>query len=943
MALASAKSEREGFLRRLEEQAQQQEGEGQEAAPDEEDAEGKKGAGEEGGPTKAEAAEGGAGLKSPPEEIAEKSSPPESAKMVAVAAENLKSPPEDNMKPSSNGNDQHATPTGDQLLLDYLAKYCDPAAASPESWIGDVDASSLAFLKGLAGIREVPPVDPAGGSPLVGPPGATPLRITETNSGAEFTVPCAVFQEEPPIESMAGWPAGRYATIVVPLAAVPGESFPINCWGKAARVVCPADARAGQRIRFPLPKGWHRRAIHPAEYRGCHTAESYTDFTGIPMGTPEAKPLFYTQSNCSAGDDSAEFRVDGTVFQGDPAKEWEVTVPPFAVPGEPFLIKAMGREVSVVCPTDAREGQRIRFNLPADWCERPPEVPPFDPDARLKLGEGAPKSDGVKSEEASKPNEDKSGKPIDSTQTQPEDAKTTNEKETDNTSDTHNQSIEERMLSLIERQQRQMDEMQARLDALGGMVASVDQNVRYLKERQQFGQIQEWSHRRQHAPRAQIGGYRIMGGLFGGAGRPSHPGQAGQGGELYQSWLEEQQRQRQWECDMGYRRPPPEQPGVPEAVAYRPGGGQPPSVQANQPGPPVRQPRDQPPQPPRPNQQPAQLPPLRQPQPPAWPHMQQAPQPQAGARPVAHIQRQPVPAAAGQRPPNQGIFFPIFATLFSFLFSLPGRLRAVLLSSGPGRVYAHLRERAIEQQAFANVDLGSVLKLLVMLLIFAGRAGGRDDGRGRNNRRNNVREEAMDGMVAYAFSLLRTFIDFWNGHRVHTLVLASFVAFLIQVGLMSFFYQVLWVEREDLLRAYLGQDPPAAEEDVAGADAPATEGQAGANGGADQAPARPNNAAARGRPGRGPPAAAAAPHAGLIRRGPNNGGIIHDIQCLLLSFLLSLIPAWRPEDAAREPEARPEAAEQPATDPAPEEPDPQQGRAEQPADEAGEDGTDAAE
>ena len=35
----------------------------------------------------------------------------------------------------------------------------------------------------------------------------------------------------------------------------------------------------------------------------------------------------------------------------------------------------------------------------------------------------------------------------------------------------------------------------------------------------------------------------------------------------------------------------------------------------------------------------------------------------------------------------------------------------------------------------------------------------------------------------------------------------------------------------------------------------------------------------------------------MIRRGPNNGGFLHDVQCLILSFFLSLIPAWRPAAA----------------------------------------------
>ena len=87
-----------------------------------------------------------------------------------------------------------------------------------------------------------------------------------------------------------------------------------------------------------------------------------------------------------------------------------------------------------------------------------------------------------------------------------------------------------------------------------------------------------------------------------------------------------------------------------------------------------------------------------------------------------------------------GIFFPLFVMLFNFIVSLPRRVRALLLNTGPGRVYAHLREQAIERRAFANVDFGSIMKLVVMLLIFSGRVGGGGDSGGGGGRNNNNRQ-----------------------------------------------------------------------------------------------------------------------------------------------------------------------------------------------------------
>ena len=52
-----------------------------------------------------------------------------------------------------------------------------------------------------------------------------------------------------------------------------------------------------------------------------------------------------------------------------------------------------------------------------------------------------------------------------------------------------------------------------------------------------------------------------------------------------------------------------------------------------------------------------------------------------------------------------------------------------------------------------------------------------------------------------------------------------------------------------------------------------------------------------------------APLPALIRRGPNNGGVVHDVMCLILSFVMSLIPAWKPDEWA-DPEEEEEEEQQ---------------------------------
>ena len=167
--------------------------------------------------------------------------------------------------------------------------------------------------------------------------------------------------------------------------------------------------------------------------------------------------------------------------------------------------------------------------------------------------------------------------------------------------------------------------------------------------------------------------------------------------------------------------------------------------------------------------------------------------------------------------------------------------------------------------------------------------------------------------MAYIYTLLDSLIWWWRGHRVHTLVMASVIAFLFQVGLISFFYQVLWVEREALMNAYLGRDGDNVVEGGGGDGGVQQEGQGQQRVGAAVEGGDNNNDGANNNGGNGGLAgiiaganpALAVPQqqqqAGapaLIRRGPNNGGFFHDILCLILSFVMSLIPAWKPDEWA---------------------------------------------
>jgi hypothetical protein len=245
------------------------------------------------------------------------------------------------------------------------------------------------------------------------------------------------------------------------------------------------------------------------------------------------------------------------------------------------------------------------------------------------------------------------------------------------------------------------------------------------------------------------------------------------------------------------------------------------------------------------------------------------------------------------------------------------RFHNALRMTGMGRVCMHLYRRALDRGAlFANFDIAGLFKFLIMIFIFTGRVGGGgggggDEGQGGGGGGGGDAVQQVGGI----YWLLRYVQRIIHGHRVHALIFASLMGYLVQVGLMSFLYTVLWVERDDLWRVWLGENAAVGDE---------VEEQRHGNGREQPAPVVPvvedaagavnNNAvaaaAAAGEQRIGvlnnnnvnvPVAAAAEAVAplggGMIRRGPNNGGFLHDIQCLIVSFFLSLIPAWRPEEA----------------------------------------------
>ena len=120
---------------------------------------------------------------------------------------------------------------------------------------------------------------------------------------------------------------GRAAYMVaIPQRVRGGQQFPVTIAGQQLMVTCPPNARPGMSVRI-VPPAPPRNLDRPPDG---------------PMGR---------------GGPRRPARPPDTQM-------FEVVVPRGVQPGQPFALLAGGVRVLVTCPTNASEGQKIRFNLP---------------------------------------------------------------------------------------------------------------------------------------------------------------------------------------------------------------------------------------------------------------------------------------------------------------------------------------------------------------------------------------------------------------------------------------------------------------------------------------------------------------------------------------------------------------------------------------------------
>jgi len=132
--------------------------------------------------------------------------------------------------------------------------------------------------------------------------------------------------------------------VTVPPGVVGGQQFPVSIAGQQMMVVCPHNLRPGEQIQFTPPPSSRPSSAIPDTIapRRSHTRQVSELGTG-------------SSSSIEAG-----FELTSYV----------VTVPRGVRSGQQFYVTVNGEQLEVTCPAGAREGERIRINVP---------VPTFPP------------------------------------------------------------------------------------------------------------------------------------------------------------------------------------------------------------------------------------------------------------------------------------------------------------------------------------------------------------------------------------------------------------------------------------------------------------------------------------------------------------------------------------------------------------------------------------
>lgn len=215
------------------------------------------------------------------------------------------------------------------------------------------------------------------------------------------------------IEPVRSGMMGTVFRVSVPENVRAGQEFQVHAGNRVVRVRCPANARGGQFLQITVPADSAVCQLNPAQLtaaggEGLPTNDALSstnnDFTSpgvIIDGAPTVRGQSYLVPipPVSAMNNNNQFPIfisgqqllvtcppnshEGMMVRiytpiptgkssvspppvppSNQTQMFEVIVPPGVQPNQPFALLAGGQRVLVTCPSNAKPGQRIRFQLP---------------------------------------------------------------------------------------------------------------------------------------------------------------------------------------------------------------------------------------------------------------------------------------------------------------------------------------------------------------------------------------------------------------------------------------------------------------------------------------------------------------------------------------------------------------------------------------------------
>jgi len=214
------------------------------------------------------------------------------------------------------------------------------------------------------------------------------------------------------IEPVRSGLSGAVFRVSVPENIRSGQEFQVHAGNRLVRVRCPSNARGGQFLQITVPADPSIRLLNPAQLTSAggdlnawndSSPSMQDDFTspGVVMdGPPTSRgqsylvpipPLLSMNNNnqfpifisgqqllvtCPPNSHegmmvriytpipSGKSSVTPPMPVANQSQMFEVIVPPGVQSNQPFALLAGGQRVLVTCPSNAKPGQRIRFQLP---------------------------------------------------------------------------------------------------------------------------------------------------------------------------------------------------------------------------------------------------------------------------------------------------------------------------------------------------------------------------------------------------------------------------------------------------------------------------------------------------------------------------------------------------------------------------------------------------